>query len=91
MENLDGISQDRALLSEIVVVRYMTFGLTCMPFDDHRRLRDRDPDLVVPFPVNDASAPSHVGRLPYASTELDANSNAPGADPGIFSKTEVNQ
>ena len=91
MENADGIAADRALLREIVEERYVTGFLTWMPFDDHRRLRKSDPDLVVPFPLNDASAPSHVGRLPYASTELVANSNAPSVDPGIFTKTRVNE
>lgn len=91
MENADGISPDRALLREIVEERYVTGFLTWMPFDDHRRLRKSDPDLVVPFPVNDSSAPSHVQRLPYASTELDANANSPSGDPGIFTKTKVNE
>jgi hypothetical protein len=91
MENPDGISQDRALLREIVEERYVTGFLTWMPFDDHRRLRASDGDIVVPFPLNDPSAPTHVGRLPYASDELNANSNGPGADPGIFTVTEVNQ
>ncbi len=91
IENTDGIARDRALLREIIEERYITGFLTWMPFDDHRRLRKSDPDLVVPFPVNDNSAPSHVGRLPYPSTELDANSNAPSQDPGIFTSTEVNR
>jgi hypothetical protein len=29
--------------------------------------------------------------MPYAATELNSNSNAPAEDPGIFTKTEVNQ
>ena len=91
MENADGIAQERALLREIIEERYITGFLTWMPFDDHRRLRASDSDIVVPFPVNDPSAPNHVGRLPYASDELNANSNAPSADPGIFTTTEVNK
>jgi hypothetical protein len=90
MENMDNINQDRALLREIVEERYVSGFLTWMPFDDHRRLRKSDPDLVVPFPVNDSSASGHVQRLPYASDELNANGNAP-AEPGIFSATEINQ
>ncbi len=91
MENTDGIATDRALLREIVEERYVSGFLTWMPFNDHRRLRKNDSDIVVPFPVNDASASGHVERLPYASDELVANSNAPEEDPGLFFKTEVNR
>jgi hypothetical protein len=91
MENTDGIDQIRALIREIVEERYISGFLSWMPFDDHRRLRKDEMDVVVPFPVNDSSASGHVQRLPYPSTELNANSNAPGSDPGIFTKTEVNQ
>ncbi len=91
MENQDGIADIRALLREIVEERYVSGFLTWMPFDDHRRLRKDDTDLVVPFPVNDSSASGHVQRLPYPSTELNANANAPADDPGIFTKTAVNE
>jgi hypothetical protein len=91
MENADGIDQTRALLREIVEERFISGFLTWMPFEDHRRLRKDDSDIVVPFPVNDPSASGHVQRLPYASDELNANSNAPASDPGIFTKVEVNQ
>ncbi len=90
MENADNVSQDKSLLREIVEERYVSGFLTWMPFDDHRRLRKGDTDIVVPFPLNDSSASGHVQRLPYASDELNANANAP-AEPGIFSTTEVNQ
>jgi hypothetical protein len=91
MENGDNIDQDRALLREIVEERYISGFLTWMPFEDHRRLRKNDSDIVVPFPLNDSSAPGHVERLPYPSSELNANENSPADDPGIFTKTEVNQ
>jgi hypothetical protein len=29
--------------------------------------------------------------MPYATNELNSNSNAPSEDPGIFTKTQVNQ
>jgi len=29
--------------------------------------------------------------MPYAATELNSNLNVPAEDPGIFTKTEVNQ
>lgn len=91
IENADGIDPLRALIREVVEERYVSGFLTWMPFDDHRRLRKSDTDVVVPFPVNDPSAQGHVERLPYPSNELNANSNAPDADPGIFTKTAVNQ
>ena len=91
MENSDGIDATRALIREVVEERYVSGFLTWMPFDDHRRLRKSDSDVVVPFPLNDSSASGHVGRLPYPSDELNANANAPGDDPGIFTTTEVNQ
>lgn len=91
MENMDNMDPLRALLREIVEERYVSGFLTWMPFDDHRRLRKEDGDIVVPFEVNDPSASGHVQRLPYPSNELNANSNAPADDPGIFTKTEVNQ
>jgi len=29
--------------------------------------------------------------MPYATTEINSNSNSPADDPGIFVKTEVNK
>jgi hypothetical protein len=91
MENADGIADDRALLREIIEERYVSGFGQFMPFDDARRLRKSDTDVLVPFPLNVATASAHPERYPYADGELNANSNAPGEDPGIFSKTAVNQ
>jgi len=91
MENADGIVADRALLREIIEERYVSGFGQYMPFDDARRLRKSDTDLLVPFPLNVATASSHPERYPYADQELNANSNSPGEDPGIFTKTPVNQ
>lgn len=91
IENGDGLGNMRALIREIVEERYVSGFLTWMPFDDHRRLRKDDSDVVVPFPLNDGSASGHVQRVPYASDELNANQNAPADDPGLFTKTEVNR
>ena len=91
MENIDGVDATRALLREIVEERYVSGFGQYMPFDDARRLRKSDSDLVVPFPLNTATASSHPERYPYADQELNANSNAPSEDPGIFTKTPVNQ
>jgi len=91
MENADGIDADRALLREIIEERYVSGFGQYMPFDDARRLRKADQDLLVPFPLNTATASVHPERYPYADGELNANENSPGEDPGIFTKTPVNQ
>ncbi|MEM1120401.1 MAG: SusD/RagB family nutrient-binding outer membrane lipoprotein [Bacteroidota bacterium] len=91
LENADNVSADKALLREIIEERYISgFGMF-MPFDDARRLRKGESDLIVPFPLNTNSASQYPERFPYSDDELNTNSNAPGDDPGIFTKTEVNQ
>ncbi len=91
MENQDDVDPTRALLREIIEERYVSGFLTYMPFNDVRRLDKSDQDLIVPFPLNTTSATMNPQRLPYAESELFANSNGPGQDPGIFVKTPVNQ
>lgn len=91
MENQDGISADRALLREIIEERYISGFGQFTPFDDARRLRSSDPDIGVPFPLNTSSATQHPERMPYSDDELNSNANAPADDPGIFTKTPVNQ
>lgn len=90
IENLDGISPDQALLREIIEERYVSGFGQFLPFDDARRLRSSEPSLGVPFPFNTTSATQHPERMPYSDDELNSNANAP-SDPGIFSKTAVNQ
>lgn len=91
MENADGIAADQALLREIIEERYISGFGTFMPFDDARRLRMTDPNIDVPFPFNVASATAHPERMPYSDDELNTNSNAPAEDPGILTRTPVNQ
>lgn len=90
MENMDNISQDRALLREIIEERYVSGFGTYMPFNDARRLRTSEIDLVVPFPLNTQTASAHPERFPYSANEINTNDNAP-EEPGIFVKTAVNQ
>ena len=90
MENADGIDPLRALLREIVEERYVSGFMSFMPFDDARRLRSNDGDIAVPIPLNVTSATAQPERFPYSVDEVNTNSNAP-TDPGIFSKTAVNQ
>lgn len=91
IENGDGIADNRAFLREVVEERYVSGFSMYMAFNDIRRLAKSDPDLMVPFPLNVASATQQPQRLPYSDDELNTNSNAPEADPGIFTTTEVNQ
>ncbi|MEZ4985422.1 MAG: hypothetical protein R2795_10355 [Saprospiraceae bacterium] len=51
IENADGIAVDRAIL-RIIEERYVSGFTTYMPFDDVRRLRKSDSDVIVPFPLN---------------------------------------
>jgi hypothetical protein len=90
LENMDNVDQETALLREIIEERYVSGFGTYIPFNDARRLRASDPDLVVPFPFNTQTATNHPERLPYSANEINTNDNAP-SEPGIFAKTEVNQ
>lgn len=91
IENADNINESRALLREIVEERYVSGFGTFIPFNDARRLRKDDSDLIVPFPLNNAAATMHPERFPYSDDELNTNANSPREDPGIFIKTPVNQ
>ena len=62
-----------------------------MAYNDARRLRKSDSAISVPFTLVLGPNPPYPERMPYAATELNSNSNAPAEDPGIFTKTEVNQ
>lgn len=91
IENTDGIDPSRALLREIIEERYVSgFGMY-MPYNDARRLRKSDSDVAVPFIMVDGPTPPYAERMPYSDDELNSNSNAPAEDPGIFTKTAVNQ
>ena len=91
IENSDGVDSKTAFLREVIEERYVSgFGMH-MAFNDARRLRKSDSPLAVPFVLVSGPNPPHPERMPYAQTELNSNSNAPADDPGIFTKTEVNQ
>ena len=92
IENTDGIDSKTAFLREVIEERYVSgFGMH-MPYNDSRRLRKSDGSMAVPYILVDGpqSGP-WPERMPYATTELNSNSNAPAEDPGIFSVTRVNQ
>lgn len=91
IENLDGIATDRAVLREIIEERYVSGFTTYMPFDDVRRLRKSDGDLMVPFPLNIEGVSMNPQRLLYPRSELDNNENVPSPLPTLFDPTPVNQ
>ena len=91
IENPDGVDANTAFLREVIEERYVSgFGMH-MPYNDARRLRKSDSAYSVPFVLVGGPNPPYPERMPYAATELNSNSNAPAEDPGIFTKTEVNQ
>ena len=91
IENSDGVDPKTAFLREVIEERYVSgFGMH-MAYNDARRLRKSDSAISVPFTLVLGPNPPYPERMPYAATELNSNSNAPAEDPGIFTKTEVNQ
>ena len=92
IENTDGIDSKSAFLREVIEERYVSgFGMH-IPYNDSRRLRKSDSSIAVPYVlVNGPQSGPWPERMPYATTELNSNSNAPAEDPGIFTKTRVNQ
>ena len=91
IENPEGVNTDRAILREIIEERYVSGFTTYMPFDDVRRLRKLDSDLIVPFPLNIESASMNPQRLLYPRSELDNNENVPSPLPSLFDPTPINQ
>lgn len=90
MENADGIEDSKALLREIIEERYVSGFGTFMPWNDARRLRKDNNDIVVPFPLNTTAASQYPERFIISQDELNSNSNAPSGL-SIYDKTEVNQ
>lgn len=86
-----GITPKTAFLKEVIEERYVSgFGMY-MPYNDARRLRKNDQEIAVPFILVLGPNPPYPERMPYATNELNSNSNAPAEDPGIFTKTAVNE
>lgn len=91
IENLDGIAVNRAILREIIEERYVTGFTTYIPFDDVRRLRKSDSDVIVPFPLNTTTATMNPQRFLYPGLEIEGNSNVPKPLPDLFTVTKVNE
>jgi hypothetical protein len=90
IENSDGIATDRAILREIIEERYVSGFTTYLPFDDVRRLRKSDSDVMVPIPLNNTQATVNPQRLLYPRSEIDNNENVPNPLPDLFTVTKVN-
>lgn len=91
MENTDNVNANTAFLREVMEERYISgFGMH-MAYNDARRLRKSDTAFDVDYDMINSDASRNPERMPYATVELNSNSNAPSEDPGIFTKTEVNQ
>ena len=91
IENADNITPTNAFLREVIEERYVSgFGMH-MPYNDIRRLRKSDGAIAVPYVMYNSDNTRKPERMPYATNELNSNSNAPSEDPGIFTKTQVNQ
>ncbi|MDG1652348.1 MAG: hypothetical protein P8M02_09015 [Flavobacteriaceae bacterium] len=91
IENQDNVNATTAFLREVIEERYVSGFGTHMAYNDARRLRKSGTAYAVPFVLVNGPNPPYPERMPYATNELNSNSNAPAEDPGIFTKTAVNQ
>ena len=87
IENPDGLSQEDALLREILEERYVTFFGLIQPFNDLRRTLN---ETNVRVPVEPSSGTQLPQRFLYPQTEIDRNENAPSPIPDFFEPTDVN-
>jgi hypothetical protein len=88
IENPDGVSQDDALLREILEERYITFFSQIEGFNDTRRT---GLESVVRVPVMPNTGSQLPQRFIYPQSEIDRNSNTPDPIPDFFEPTPVNQ
>ncbi|MCX2743636.1 SusD/RagB family nutrient-binding outer membrane lipoprotein [Mangrovivirga sp. M17] len=88
IENPDGISQDDALLREILEERYITLFGQIEGFNDMRRTIN---ESIVRVPVQPNTGNELPQRFIYPQSEIDRNSSTPDPIPGLFDPTPVNQ
>ena len=91
LENRTNLTQEKALLREIIEERYVSLYGQILPFNDFRRLAKSDADVRPVLPFNSTVATKHPERLIYAQTEINGNPNLPRPIPDIFQVTEVNK
>ena len=88
IENPDGLSQENALLREILEERYVTLFGQIEGFNDTRRTLGETAVRVPVAPNNGSQLPQ---RFLYPTTEIDRNENVPDPVPDFFQPTAVNQ
>jgi hypothetical protein len=88
MENVDGLSEEDALLREILEERYITFFGQIEGFNDTRRTEN---ELMVRVPVTPNTGSDLPQRFLYPTTEIDRNSSVPNPLPNFFDPTSVNR
>ena len=91
IENRTNLTEEKALLREIIEERYVSLYGQILPFNDFRRLAKSDSDVRPVLPFNSTTATKHPERLIYAQTEINGNPNLPRPIPDIFQMTEVNK
>lgn len=82
------LSQDRALLREIIEERYVTFIGQIEGFNDLRRLF-KENDIRVQVPLNFGT--QFPQRFIYPQVEIDRNTSTPNPIPTLFDVTPVNK
>ena len=88
IENSDGISNNNALLREILEERYISLFGQIEVFNDLRRTQDETAARVPVIPSTGSSLPQ---RFMGSAAELNSNSNFPTTVPGFYDRTEVNK
>ena len=88
MANADNLSQNDALLQEILEERYITLFGQIEAFSDTRRTYNEQNVRVQVQPNSGNELPQ---RFLYPQSEIDRNDNTPSPIPGFFEKTPVNQ
>lgn len=86
--NTDNLSQDDALLKEILEERYITLFGQIEAFSDTRRTYDEQ-NVRVQVPPNTGNELPQ--RFLYPQSEIDRNDNTPSPIPDFFEKTPINQ
>lgn len=88
IENLDGISNENALLREILEERYITLFGQIEVFNDTRRTES---ETIVRVPILPNTGSVLPQRFIYPQSEIDRNSNVPNPVPDFFDKTSINE
>lgn len=86
--NLNNLSQNDALLNEILEERYITLFGQIEAFSDTRRTYEEENVRVKVLPNVGDVLPQ---RFLYPQSEIDRNDNTPSPIPDFFEKTPINQ